>query len=329
MEEFIKAIYPYAASLTNPLALAGTTILLFFGIAKISISALGPALANATGRDATATLRQIITYGFILALVALLGALFSWGIEQVYKRYYEQTALIREGDQAARNRDPLSLSKIGTELVSRWPNEPYGYSFLGQAHFLNQDYACAARTFDSGLVHFSTDLSACERKHVNMQISFAAALGADQRVEEALSAMSAVTNCPIPKGASFNLAKLLVLNGNEEEGLEYIKDSSLVDSSVPDYRDRTYLLEAVALIRLSSPPESVIEKLLASYCVNTSFSGIILNVSSDQTGAPSGDKNQTYAFERGIVKAFLDDNNLRPQLGDLFSNLNNCPQEEI
>lgn len=323
MESFLSALYPLAAAIAGPVALASTTILLFFTLGFGVVKALGPALEKVVGKDAVRVLLVLLTYGFILAFTALVFAGLAW----LTKESYEQIYLINEAEKHLEERNTSAALLKADQIIQEWPDAAIGYSIQGTAYFAAEKFEDAVNSFaEASRLSQGSDICGSRMK---ADISWSAALGEMGRNSEAMSLLTPYLDCEgLPRGVEFNLVKLYVQENRPEEAIALITDLELLTSTDrPDYRDRSFFLLAAALAIPKEPQDETLWRvksaLISAFCLNGDFARIALGISSAAAGSPEGNLMQTFSYEIDMVTVFLETHNMKEEIIQSFD-LNNC-----
>lgn len=191
MEGILSTLYPLAAAIAQPLAIASTTILLLFFLMFAIVKSLRLPLERAAGESAIRVLLVMLTYGFILALAALALAGISWFI----KNSYERKNLADQAMTHIENGDVQLAHEVIGVIIENWPGESDGYKLRGAAYFRDGKYELSADAFEasSGLLK---DSSACAER-MKLAASWSAALGAAGETSKAVEVLRPHANCEI------------------------------------------------------------------------------------------------------------------------------------
>ncbi len=328
MESILTALYPLASAIATPLALASTTILLFFSLGFAVVKTLGPAIERASGKDAVRVLVRLITYGFVLALVALSFAGVSWIAKSSYEKFYLKDELATAARMHIENGEVQLAMPLIERLVLEFPTESIGHSLRGTAEFRRYNYEDAASSFSRASA-LTDNTQPCDAK-MRVDSSWSAALGASGDHNRGLTVISPHLDCQnLPSGARFNHAKLLFLSGESEAALNQLSTSNLLTSEgPPDYRDRAHFLLAALQISDVAAAEDLEQQAISSLtkanCLNPAFGRLALDVASAAAGSPEGELMQSFEEEINLVKNYLDTSGLRDTMAGVFSDLTNC-----
>lgn len=303
MENSLLDIYRIAANVSTPLALASTTILLFFILLRNIINRLKKPIEKATGRQAFIVIMTVLSYGFILAIVATVGGFGLYGYEVIYERYFLKQNLVGAAEAAINNNEPEGAIIAGNNIISDWPADYKGYSILGTAYFIKGDYEISARQFELAILKINTN-NYCEIEARNLIANAVAANASMGKSEYALELMKKIEACQLEKGMLVNYAKLLMFSGNPSKALSILNDEYLRDSGRPDYRDRVAFEAAVAhlLQREKGWRDAAEADFLTAVCLNDRFERLLTRATIASQTDPPGDLIQVFSKEIEIIK---------------------------
>jgi tetratricopeptide (TPR) repeat protein len=240
----LMSLYSVAASISTPLALGAFVCALFFGISKKVIQSLGPAIARIAGKKAFIVLMTILSYGFVLSVIGLVGAFGGFAVQFGLKEYAEKQSLREAAQQSIANREADSAILSSSKFIEKWPEEPTGYSYRGTAYFQRQSYADAIADFRKADALIGSTRSDCTDDNIRSKASLAATLGASGDFKEGYDVSSRVIACKLEKPMRFNHAKLSIQNGNFKEASDILSSSDMLSAVRPDLRPQVHAARA-------------------------------------------------------------------------------------
>lgn len=319
MQEIFSAIYVGAAAITTPLALAASIVGLFFFLLLRIISSLKTAIEKITGANAYRLLVQILRYGFILALCALLLAGAGYIYQPVYERLIGREELVRLGNEQLSQRRAAAALSTGDQLIKDWPDFFAGYRIAGSAAFMAADYENSVSYFER-TINLLVDVEDCSADSVNARASYAAALGASGRIELALENARRIASCNLDNAQRFNFAKISLISGNFEEA-EDLLSQIIFDRSPPDVRDRAYITYAVLGLLFGETESEIRRRLIMANCLNGNIKSVYLGIYG-QSAMPQG-FSQDFEFELQELTRFFEVIDFGI-FGEELNNIANC-----
>jgi tetratricopeptide (TPR) repeat protein len=299
------SIYNVAAGVSTPLALGAFVAALFFGAGSQITKAIAHPIERITGKSAAAILLTFLTYGFILSLVALVGAFGGFAIQYGLKPYIEKQTLIDSARQAIENRDPEHILASANILVERWPLDAIGYTLRGTGFFQSGEYGKAYQDMKKAdaLLPHSNDI--CDDANVRSKANIIATLAAKGDVQQAYEFAKETKSCNLQKMMRLNNAKLAMENGLYDEAKSILSLPEMLSSSRPDVRSRVFLETAV--LSTAQKPDGwenqALSDMRKAVCLDRNFLALIAYGFSSGANDPPGYLVEEYAYE---IKTFND-----------------------
>ncbi|ACS60267.1 hypothetical protein Rleg_5445 (plasmid) [Rhizobium leguminosarum bv. trifolii WSM1325] len=308
MEQVLSALYPVAAQVAQPLALAGTVSLLCFVIFGKIVEALKPVIEKITGTGAYKLLMAIITSASLLALVSIVGGIASYLVKYGYETYYKRTALINRGYNELDNQMAENAIRIANEILSEWPDEVQGFNIRGSAYFYQRSFELAANDFKHIIENqYGSIGDWCEASKLAVTQNLIAAMGASDKVTEALSYFAEIETCTLGKDAIINHAKLLMVSNQTASASERLK--SVNTETRPDYRDRVNFELGILSVQAKGPdwlPQAA-SYFNDSACLDDGFKRLIQQATTTPKADPPGNLVQDFGYELKVMKNGLSD----------------------
>lgn len=303
MQAFGLELYKIAADIGSPIAIAATTILLFFLLLKLVLSKFEAPIKKISGTQAFVVVMSVITYGLIVTVIAAVGGLGLYGYEKYYEKYALKQDLISQAERALENQESGNAIEIGKNIIRAWPNDYQGYRILANAHYLNGDYKTAGKTFDMA-ISFVENANKCDVTFKNLTASSVAAHASAGDLKAAAKRMEVISGCSLEKGMLFNHAKLMIFTGEPDLALKILNDSRLRNKSRPDYRDRTAFEAGVAhMVRGKERWQvAALNEFVRASCLNEKFGKLVNSVVISSATDPPGSLTQGFDLETQFLR---------------------------
>lgn len=304
-DSLLLSIYNVAASISTPLALGAFVAALFFGAGSQITRALAPAISRITGKNATIILLTFLTYGFVLSLTALVGALGGFALQYVLKPYIEKQSLIDAARQAVANREPDQVLANAGALVDRWPEDPVGYTLRGTGYFQSGDYLKASvdmKKADSLLPHYDDP---CADANVRSKANIVATLAAQGNVHQAYEISKETKSCKLQKMMRLNNAKLAMENAEYDEANEILSSPEMLAPTRPDVRSRVFLEKAVLNVaqRGNGWEAEALSNMRKAICLDGNFRKLIAHGLTSEANDPPGYLVEEFGYEVKTLNA--------------------------
>jgi tetratricopeptide (TPR) repeat protein len=295
----LVSIYNIAASVSTPLALGAFVAALFFGAGSQITKAIAPAVARITGKNATAILLTFLTYGFVLSLIALVGAFGGFAIQYGLKSYIEKQTLIDRANRAIANRVPEQILANANMLVEQWPLDPTGYTLRGTGFFQSGEYQKASQEMIKADALLPRSNDACDDANVRSKANIVATLGAQGDVRQAYEVSKQITSCNLEKMMRLNNAKLAMENGQYQEAKSILLLPEMLSPSRPDVRSRVFLEKSVLSVvqKEKGWDDEAISDMRKAVCLDRSFLALIAYGLTSGSNDPPGYLVEEYGYE--------------------------------
>lgn len=308
-------VYSAAQSAGTFLALAGAVLFSFFGIAKVIVHALSVPIRRIIPEHAYKLLVLILTYGFVLACLTLIGAFGSYALQHVIKKW----ALEQQVRSHLINRLPLESEAVAKEIISNWPNDPRGYRFLAASAFQQKKYDFAAKNFEMAISTYSKNMTACELQAENHLVSdYIAATAASGKSREAYAEMKKIESCNLDKMDKLNFGKLSLVNRDFERSSGYLEPLHS-DESRPDLRDKANILLSILYLLRDGQKDGFVKHFSRAVCLNPALRPLAFGILPGAMADMPGEMVLEYAEEISLIRLAQRED----LVGDLHDTLKN------
>ncbi len=299
----LTSIYSIATSISTPLALGGFVSALFFGLTRNIVESLKETFVKISGKDAVKILLRIVTYGFVLSLIAIIGAIGGFGIQYGLKDYIEKQSALDGAREAKENRFPDEIIRNANIIITRWPNDTDGYRLRGAGFFQKKDYMRAVADFQKVIDILPPSLSECDIQNVHAKTNLAAALGAGGDPKRGYDLIRTVKNCDLEKTDLFNYGKLATENNDLAEASRIFGSDKMQSDSRPDIRSKVYIEQAIVeiLYKRDGWNNRAIRHLKMALCLEPDIKPLLINSNPSGKNDLSGTFVEEYGFEIRVL----------------------------
>ena len=245
----LVSIYEGASRIATPLSLSALIASLFFLIIRQIVDALKIPISKLIPRQTFTIIMTILTYFFILSLVALAGGIASYAASFLLKDYVERQRLIDAAQEGVNGGDLNKVLSNASQLISGYPNDPIGYKFKGVGMYMKGAFVDSMGAFSDAIKLFPGGADVCGDELNALEGNLAAAQGAAGQPEQGLKTLNDIEKCkPRPKMDAFNRAKMLLALGRLDEAEKAMAAPELLGPDRPDLRSRLFLERAFITI---------------------------------------------------------------------------------
>jgi hypothetical protein len=209
------------------------------------VDALKIPLSKLLPRQTFTIVMTVLTYFFILSLVALAGGIGSYAASFILKDYVNRQRLIDAAQEGVNGGDINKVLSNASQLIGGYPNDPIGYKFKGVGMYMKGDFVDSMGAFSDAIKLFPAGADVCGDELNALEGNLAAAQGAAGQPEQGLKTLDDIAKCkPRPKMDAFNRAKMLLALGRLDDAEKALAAPELFGPDRPDLRSRVFLERA-------------------------------------------------------------------------------------